>query len=63
VARNESTAGAIGAEAAQQIKSVLEDIDAGSLTASAVQRAYLAGAADTLESLAAAARELSSEQG
>jgi hypothetical protein len=62
MASNESRAGSIEAEVAQQLKSVLEDIDAGSLSASAAQRAYLAGAADTLGSLAAEASELPSEQ-
>lgn len=50
--KKDSTVGSTEAEAARQLRSILEDIEAGSLTASAVQRAYLAGAADTLEVLA-----------
>jgi hypothetical protein len=53
VTSNEPKSGSFEAEAAQQLRSILEDIDAGSLSASAVQRAYLAGAADVLGSLAA----------
>lgn len=49
----------VATEAAQQLRSILEDIEAGSLMASAAQRAYLTGTADTLESIAAEDRKLS----
>jgi hypothetical protein len=53
----------MSAAAALQLRQVLAAIDNGDLTASARERAYIAGAAHALESLAPAVGEMASEAG
>lgn len=56
MANSESEHTSVAAKAAQQIERLLEDIASGSVTASATQRAYLAGATEALRQLAEAPR-------
>lgn len=56
VANSESKATAVAAKAAQQLEEILGDIDGGNVSASAAQRAYLAGACQALKQLAGTQR-------
>jgi hypothetical protein len=54
VANREPEETSLATKAAQQLEDTLEAIDSGSVTASAAQRAYLAGACQALRQLAGA---------
>ncbi|WP_300016856.1 hypothetical protein [Pseudonocardia sp.] len=46
-----STTPPVAAEVAEQLRALLAVIDAGEMDATAVERAYLAGAADALDAV------------
>jgi hypothetical protein len=54
VTKSESDVASVAATVAQQLQDTLEAIDSGNVTASAAQRAYLAGASHALKELAQA---------